>query len=128
MLSNEKARATKLFLQCVSEHLSNKAEAKGLEYQIDIGISSDFNKDYEIEDYSAVIFSNVDEIQINHRKQTNLFTHVINHVLCYHMPSLVNRYDPELKRITIWPGLIVPGSYKYVYSATKKSRRWVKIR
>ena len=129
-----RAVLTEQFLRALSSHLSSRADCRKVTYRCIIGVDDgrsrqldildiagkDFNK-YIMFDPSIYVYPNV------HLKHDVNKTSVLEHVLKYHFPEILDSYD-ILGNVTIHSGLLVPGIYEYQLSVSEKRRRWTRVR
>ena len=119
MTEVEKAKVTTQFLRCIAQHLSSRADCKGLEYVVTIG--TDKWDDAVLMSPMKYVFPN------RYDRSPSYLESVVLHVLKHHMPEL---YSPRTECIyTAFVDInkIVPGTYMYQLSIDKKRRRWTKV-
>lgn len=120
---------TKEFLLHVAQHLSNKSAISRTEYIVDICIPSEFSMAQTPEESLNYISSNMSDVAIHHRKDKGKqYSLLISHILMYHMKQLVIADTDSFCGVPVHREYLVPGRYKYVFSATRKTRKWVKLR
>lgn len=123
----QKQEWTKELLMHVAQHLSGKALCNHIEYIVDICIPSSFSySQISMEDLTH-INSNVSEVTIKHRNEAVDEAKLFTHILRNHMNQLVIDCG-DINPPAVNKDYLIPGRYRYQFSATKKTRRWVKER
>lgn len=118
MTEVEKSKLTQQFLQCIAQHLSGRADCKGVEYAVTIGHDT-FEELVVIEPPKFVFPDRYQRAEINRIS-------VIAHVAKTHFPELyIHTHDMLTTHVDT--SQLVKGVYLYQSSFDKKKRRWVKL-
>lgn len=124
---------TEQFLRTLSNHLSSRPECRHISYRCVIGVEDTNPKQLDIldalgKDPSRYIsfYPNIEVYPNIHLKQEANKSTVLNHVLTYHFPEIVDTPD-ILGNLTVYPGFLVNGIYEYQLSVTGKRRKWTRI-
>ena len=125
---------TKQLLQAISKRLSSRKNCRRIEYVVCIGVEAD-----DIEHQKSLVeYNDVSDIimfyperevfpDTHHRRSTDLID-IVSCIIMTKFKDTVFSYVDNLGKIHFNTGSVVPGVYKYILSATKKRRKWVRIK
>ena len=128
------AKQTKQLLQAISKRLSSRKNCRRIEYVVCIGVEAD-----DIEHQKSLVeYNDVSDIimfyperevfpDTHHRRSTDLID-IVSCIIMTKFKDTVFSYVDNLGKIHFNTGSVVPGVYKYILSATKKRRKWVRIK
>ena len=128
------AKQTKQLLQAISKRLSSRKNCRRIEYVVCIGVEADCIEHQK----SLVEYNDVSDIimfyperevfpDTHHRRSTDLID-IVSCIIMTKFKDTVFSYVDNLGKIHFNTGSVVPGVYKYILSATKKRRKWVRIK
>ena len=131
---DKSGKQTVKLLRAISKRLSSRKSCKRIEYIVCIGMEADDIEHQkslaEYNDVSDVImFYPEREVfpDTHHRRSTDLID-IVSCVIMTKFKDTVFSYVDNLGKIHFNEGSVVPGVYKYILSATKKRRKWVRIK
>lgn len=128
------SKLTMQLLRAISKRLSSRKNCKRIEYVVCIGVEYDVpNQQKRIQEYSnaddIILFYPEREVfpDTHHRRSTDLID-IVSCVIMTQFKNTAFSYVDNIGQIHFNKGSIVPGVYKYILSATKKRRKWVRVK
>lgn len=129
----QKTELTTRVLNCISSHLSGRADCRGMIYRVAIYVrdddSSTFRNWSEDSCLGSIFFDTIVRVypDIHHRRDIDRRP-VIQHVIIDHFYDELFAGAANGNQVQILRGKLVPGIYEYRPYSNNNRRRWFKIK
>lgn len=120
------SKLTQAFLTSIAQHLSSRAECRGVNYRIAIGVNDPQIINHNVPENCITFIPNIYVFPDRyHRKDTDKIP-IVYHVASAHYSDNLSAYQKEGYAF-IDTANLVPGVYEYQSSIDNKKRRWVRL-